>query len=626
MDFEIKLEKNGINISLFEDGNLIGELGPYRKSMKISAKTIAEDILSLSLDKGVIIEDAGELAAKIYNEILNRYGSFFINDSELAFQGDGVRIQILNEDGARVPASQLFYRWEDEFIIGEITYAHAKVEKRVKRRGREEVKEYETIIPVLVWARYRDGEIVERDLKPYQLARKLEVQNRPVMVELKTRYTGTMETLMSLDAAQKFLRGSEAPTWREAFSKIKAMHQKFVNFNWDPKLYDVVSCWDLGTYFVEIFSTYPFLYPYGSQGCGKTRLLLTSIYLSRHGFIVTDPSDATIYRTAEAFRPSMGIDESLLGRHAWKLIRTAFKKGFKVPRIEKTSREEFILALFETYTPVAFASTERPSELGGHAADEARALFIFMQKAPDPVGRDPDEWDFADLRDELYLLRLSKADDVLKALSEVEREDLKLYGHEREVWLPLFTIAKLVGEDVYENVRKYARELGAIKSEFEYQEEKIIIGALTRLLDEAKKEATEFTATELQVYIRYELEDRGEYEENIFKKKWTPQRIGRLLTRMSIFKRRTGKKRMYMISKEGLKKLKKRYEPENGDGSDGSDGNFKRDNINQTHEKKLVAEKNNIYPLKNAVTNVTNVTPKDEKPDSEDGFKVKEDE
>jgi len=44
--------------------------------------------------------------------------------------------------------------------------------------------------------------------------------------------------------------------------------------------------------------------------------------------------DASLYRVAEAFRPTMGIDESLLGKGTWRSLRTAIKKGFKDPRFE----------------------------------------------------------------------------------------------------------------------------------------------------------------------------------------------------------------------------------------------------------------------------------------------------
>jgi hypothetical protein len=286
---------------------------------------------------------------------------------------------------------------------------------------------------------------------------------------------------------------------------------------------------------------------------------LTAVYLSRHGFVATDPSDASLYRAAEAFRPTLGIDESLLGREAWKLIRTAFKRGLRVPRVEKTRREEFTLALYETYMPVAFASTERPTELGGCEADEARSLFIFMQQAQDPSGRDPEPQDFSELRDRLYHLRLLRAQEVLEALGVVRGSGLPLQGHEWEVWLPVLTVARLAGDEVYRNVLGYAGELIAIKNLFQYQEERLLIAAMERLLDASPKlpgaePMAEFRPRDLLDHIMAELEERGEYQEARFLRYWSPERVGRVLTRMSVFKRKLAKGIHYTITEAGLRR------------------------------------------------------------------------
>ena len=88
----------------------------------------------------------------------------------LSFEDENLKITILEEDGVRVPAGQLFYRFGSDFIVGEITYCHALVTKReVDKKGNEKNKTYETIVPVLVWGYYSDGEIAERSLKPYQM-------------------------------------------------------------------------------------------------------------------------------------------------------------------------------------------------------------------------------------------------------------------------------------------------------------------------------------------------------------------------------------------------------------------------------------------------------------------------
>lgn len=506
----------------------------------------------------------------------------------LTFEDENLKITILEEDGVRVPAAQLFYRFESDFIVGELTYCHALVSKAEKNRKREERnKTYETIVPVLVWSYYSNGEIAERSLKPYQMAKRLEIQDRPVLVELGTRYAGTLETLISLDVAKRFIKGENSQDWKKLFQEVKNTLEKFVSFPWDPRLYDVVSCWVMGTYFSEMFSTYPFLYAYGSQGSGKSRLITTAVYLSRHGFMVTDPSEASLFRMAEAFRPTLGIDESLLGKSAWKIARTAFKRGMSVPRVEKTSREEFFLALFETYMPIAFASTERPSELGGSEADEARALFIFMQRASDPIGRDPEPWEFKDLRDQLYLLRLTRAEDVLEALSRIERLDLKLYGHDREVWLPILTVASLIDREVYNSVLEYAVELGAIKRAFQYQEEKLITRAILLYFRDQYRQvlqkdpkayipAVEFKASQLLDHVKLALEEQGELDEGAFQKYWTSHRIGRLLTKMSIFKRIRSGCSLYMVSANLLRTLYKRYY-----GGFGGLGGLKKERVSQ---------------------------------------------
>ena len=58
-----------------------------------------------------------------------------------------------------------------------------------------------------------------------------------------------------------------------------------------------------------------------------------------------------------------------------------------------------------------------------------------------------------------------------------------------------------------------------------------------------------------------ELEERGEYQEARFMRYWSPERVGRVLTRMSVFKRKLAKGIHYTITEDGLRELKARYEP-----------------------------------------------------------------
>jgi len=477
------------------------------------------------------------------------------------FVVEGKRITVLHEDGRKVPLGQIYFRYADQLIIGEVIFAHSIVEDLANPK---EVKE--AITPLIVFSKIDKGEIIEKDIKPYPFVKTLLLNDFPILIESKTRYGSTLNTLMSLDSAIAFVNNeAKILNWREAYNLVLENLKKFVSLEWDKRLYDVVSCWIIATYFQEILSTLPFLYPYGSTGTGKTRLLKTVIYMSRHGFLVTDPSEASIFRLAEALKPSLGIDESVLGSSAWKLIRTSFKRGLYVPRIEKTQREEFTLGLYETFMPIAFSSTEMPKDLGGLDADESRCIFIFMHQQKDPIGRDPEISDFEEVRDALYLLRLARPYDVVQSYKETERY-IAFFGHEREIWLPLLTIARLLGEDVYNSVLEYAEELHNIRMLHQNPEEKTITRAILLMFRNAYAErikmnknihleSIEFKPSQLKDYIKASLEERGELDEVLFKKCWSVEKIGKILTRLGIFKRIKSGRIHYIITANKLRSL-----------------------------------------------------------------------
>lgn len=519
--------------------------------------------------------DIPEGLAKNKEELIEK-----LQAPSLTFSDGKKQIEVLHEDGSRVPVGQIFFREGDNMLVGEIIYCHAR------EQDLERGEQRETIIPLLVLGFYRNGVLCERVWNPYQMSRKVEFNDKPVLIEMRTRYMGTLETLMSLEAAKRFIAGCELPEWNDVYSEVKGVIEVFVNLEWDQRLKDVVACWVFATYFQEIFNVLPFLYPYGSTGTGKTRLLKTAVYLSRHGFLVTDPTEAVLFRMAEALKPTLGIDESLLGSTAWKLIRTAFKRGLYVPRMEKTHRDEFILGLFETFMPVAFGSTQMPKELGGLDADEARAIFIFMQKMPDPVGRDPEPWEFKSLRDKLYLLRLGRANEVLKAIQQVEGLALPFSGHEREIWLPLLAIAKILGETVFNNILSYASEFYSVKLSRQNMDEKIVVRAVLLMyrnlyVESVKTEPKihipniEFSSSNLQTYIKNVLQDWGEYEEFLFNKQWDSRRIGRILTRLGIFKKLKHGRSYYIVTAESLQLLYKQF----FQGGCGGFGGLKKESI-----------------------------------------------
>jgi len=540
----------------------------------------------------------------------------------LMFKDKDLLIELKADDGVVVSPASLFYKTLDQILIGEMFFSHAVVEKQTD----DGPIKINTIEPVVLWALHNGAE-VQRSWKPLRALEFIMVGERPVTIERPGYFKTTISTLMSMHAFQNFLNGAEPKSIKELFERVKSSWQQFVKFDWDPRLYDLASCWVIGTYFYDLFHTYPFLYFYGSQGTGKTRAGRTATMLARHGYIVTDPTEAVLYRIAQAIKPTLLIDEALLGPHAWKLTRAAFKKGFKVPRIEKTDKEGFWLEFFDIYMPIVFASTELPSELGGQDADEARAIIVNMQQAQDPIGRDPEPEDFADLRDDLYLYRLLSVDEVIKAFQEVKTQNLNLYGHEREVWLPIFTIASLCG--VLDSVKEIAEELYELKSLSQYKEEKTLLNAVlllrdfnkdqTKVAEGSKEDVLAFTPASLVEFVKQVLIEEGEYDERLFPKVWSPERIGRLLTKMNVYRRRVGRGKQYLLSCSQLENLCERYGVRNNENSVCSVGSVC--NFERGVDKKIEDsdDKNSVNPSLKSHTQHTQHTQNHQIDDGSDG-------
>lgn len=526
----------------------------FNSIIEIEPTKVAAALSGIDFEKEGLHTPTSEWKVKP-SEILEL--KFRIQPKPLIFQGNGKVIEVIAEDGCRINAAQLFFKHSDEVVVGEIFWALC----RVQNEGTDE-EGLQTFLPFIAYTKFKDKRQVKVDVQPLFFVKNIEVGGRLVSLSLDSNVSAPLRTMISLDAIQILRDQNFSITWKDTYEMVKGEIKRFLNLDFDPKLYDVVACWTIATYFVECFSAFPFLYFYGSSGAGKSRALMTTVYLSHRGFIVTDPSDASFYRTSEAMKPCMGIDESIVGQHVWKLVRTAFKRGISVPRLEKRGkREEFVVMLFETYMPVVFAATERPTELGGKDADESRIVFVFMIKENDPIGRDPEAEDFKHVRDKLYLLRLTKIVDLLDMKEEIEKIDLGLYGHERECWIPLLTVGKLVGEDVFNNLLNYAYILAGIQSETLHYEEKLVIRAIEirREILAGKDNVDSFTPSELIEHLKTALNERGEFDEKRFEKHWSSVKVGRILSKMGLFRKRTGKSRMYYVDETTLNQLKIRY-------------------------------------------------------------------
>jgi len=373
----------------------------------------------------------------------------------------------------RARAAMFYVREGEAEWLGELTYAAGWEVKEGKRGPRKRF----TVKPLLFVARAERGFVVELECKVPE-GPVFQLDGSKLLLNFKSVLGEPQESFMPVSVAERYKRG-ERRSIAEVYPRLLSRVKRFVNLDFDPRLYHVFACYAVATYFAAVFPAFPQLIITASYGSGKTRAGKTVTCASHRGYVVTDPTEASVFRLAEGVGATMYVDDE--AGEGGRLLHLTYKKGLNVSRVEKGSDGRFYINLYETYCPLIVAVRDLPSEV-----QVARAIVVTLERAsdPNPEGGDPEFSDFADLREELYLAELSEFPRVARVYRELarKRSALGLEGRDFEVWGPILAIAKLAGKLAFMAAYSYALENVERKRESMYIEEKEVLAGLERLL------------------------------------------------------------------------------------------------------------------------------------------------
>lgn len=246
----------------------------------------------------------------------------------------------------------------------------------------------------------------------------------------------------------------------DAYHAIRDVIEKKVWLS-EPVLYDIVTCWVLGTYLFPMFMTYPYLWLTGMKNTGKSKLEAVLKLLCFNGKKLVNPTEATIFRTIQNERPTYIIDESrgIFGSEVFPAIEAILNAGYKndgtkVPRCVGDSNE---VEEFDVYGPKVIAGLNRISDVL-----EDRSIAMVMEE-PDDVNIQDEEIDprvsmFREARQKAFSFALSHYKDVREAYDMLKRFT-HLHGRNRELWLPLLAICECVNPSERSSLEKKALEL-----------------------------------------------------------------------------------------------------------------------------------------------------------------------
>lgn len=287
---------------------------------------------------------------------------------------------------------------------------------------------------------------------------------------------GDLELRWSLPSIAAHIQGT-APTInaREVFQRIKAAYQEFLYFGM-PSWYTVHALWDIGTYFHQLFSAYPFLELRGVKGSAKSKVMdLSSAVSFNSTGRLANPTESTLFRTTHDKRPTTYIDEA---ENLFRVVRGAieydarvevlnmgYSRGGAVPRMESIGKR-WVQFVYQCYSPKMIASIN-----GLQGATETRAIIHIMVRAPNNDARGeneikPNDTRWSEIRDELYLLLMQQWGAIENSYFSLERDNpTTLKKREWQLWRPILAIARVVGEDVFQEVIQHAEKLSTVRTE-----------------------------------------------------------------------------------------------------------------------------------------------------------------
>ncbi len=351
---------------------------------------------------------------------------------------------------------------------------------------------------------------------------------------------------------RRFLDGGRT---EGVLEKIVALERRYLELQ-DPREYQLLAVWIIGTYFFPIFRTYAYLSLSGLKRSGKSKVLDFLSLLCFNAVNAADVSDSSIYRLCEAVRATLLMDEAhaLETREAKavqkNLLYCGYRRGKKVYRTDKTPRG-IVPVAFDVYGPKAFVTFRGAEDI---LAD--RAIPIVMLRSTSEVAdmdmrEDDPVWE--ETRDDLYIWAMRNHGRVKEVYDGLVLD--RLHGRHRELWAPLLSLAKVLDPGLFEQLYDLAVEKCAAASEEDqlYREIKVLEALI--LITKDWKEDTGLVAHTRVKEVAHTL---LEAEED--RKYLTSQVVSKVMAGSFGFKsEKVGRRVMRRVSRSKVLELARRY-------------------------------------------------------------------
>jgi len=224
----------------------------------------------------------------------------------------------------------------------------------------------------------------------------------------------------------------------------------------DPCYALVIALWVVATFIWTAFDAFPYLVvTSATKRSGKTRLLELISFVASNSRLIANISPAALYRTIDAEKPTLLVDEAEMFSSAKSEYRSLLNTGYRRGQTVKRHDDDY-----ETYCPKAFA-------LIGDVHDTLRDRSVVIEMRRGEAAR---RFVYAAAKEQGAALReiisaavSSKAEEIAEALRSFEGLSF-LTDRDEEIWSPLFILCRLLCPDRIDELTRAAADLSAAKT------------------------------------------------------------------------------------------------------------------------------------------------------------------
>jgi hypothetical protein len=251
----------------------------------------------------------------------------------------------------------------------------------------------------------------------------------------------------SLAAITRFLSdGGEVCPW-DLYHRLERVYIERIWFA-ESGNYMILALYTLLSYVFPIFDAVPYLHFAGLPGTGKTHAARILAALSFNGHIEVDPTEASLFRTIEATRGLVVLDDQETGvtnrSHTenpfMTILKTGYKRGARVTRMERRGNE-FVPLTFDVYGPKVITNVFGLEDI---LAD--RVIPILMREIPSslqssintsPISQNESQ----PLIDDLFLFAMLHTPAIAKLANEQQTSHKT---RTEEIFWPLYVLATYI--------------------------------------------------------------------------------------------------------------------------------------------------------------------------------------